>query len=155
MHKESQNIAQVGLAHPSHLLNGRQAAMATEDRGPLGGTVEMGDNWSEPDVQAKRYPLVFGAVAVLNRAPRGERSGRLYLVHVQEPYPFERSWRSLIKHVDHGARLKCWPPLGCDLERPIHREYTPHIDRAFRSEEHTSELQSPMYLVCRLLLEKK
>src|SRR5437879_10305741 len=28
-----------------------------------------------------------------------------------------------------------------------------HADR--RSEEHTSELQSPMYLVCRLLLEKK
>src|ERR1017187_10852512 len=27
--------------------------------------------------------------------------------------------------------------------------------RAHRSEEHTSELQSPMYLVCRLLLEKK
>src|SRR5437764_2795595 len=27
--------------------------------------------------------------------------------------------------------------------------------RAQRSEEHTSELQSPMYLVCRLLLEKK
>src|SRR5437762_10627618 len=26
---------------------------------------------------------------------------------------------------------------------------------AHRSEEHTSELQSPMYLVCRLLLEKK
>src|SRR5437762_7808858 len=31
-----------------------------------------------------------------------------------------------------------------------------HIGRAPpRSEEHTSELQSPMYLVCRLLLEKK
>src|SRR5437762_4838024 len=31
------------------------------------------------------------------------------------------------------------------------------LDRVFgkRSEEHTSELQSPMYLVCRLLLEKK
>src|SRR5437879_11133693 len=28
------------------------------------------------------------------------------------------------------------------------------LDEA-RSEEHTSELQSPMYLVCRLLLEKK
>src|ERR1017187_10081292 len=26
---------------------------------------------------------------------------------------------------------------------------------SMRSEEHTSELQSPMYLVCRLLLEKK
>src|SRR2546426_8571447 len=30
----------------------------------------------------------------------------------------------------------------------------PH-DVAFRSEEHTSELQSPCNLVCRLLLEKK
>src|SRR5437879_8589721 len=29
------------------------------------------------------------------------------------------------------------------------------IRRCRRSEEHTSELQSPMYLVCRLLLEKK
>src|ERR1035437_11025471 len=28
-------------------------------------------------------------------------------------------------------------------------------DRAYRSEEHTSELQSRQYLVCRLLLEKK
>src|SRR5436189_1097404 len=30
-----------------------------------------------------------------------------------------------------------------------------HLPRSERSEEHTSELQSPMYLVCRLLLEKK
>src|SRR5437879_8774654 len=29
------------------------------------------------------------------------------------------------------------------------------VDAFQRSEEHTSELQSPMYLVCRLLLEKK
>src|SRR5437762_8020291 len=29
------------------------------------------------------------------------------------------------------------------------------ITMPHRSEEHTSELQSPMYLVCRLLLEKK
>ena len=28
-------------------------------------------------------------------------------------------------------------------------------DQGDRSEEHTSELQSPMYLVCRLLLDKK
>src|ERR1017187_476017 len=34
---------------------------------------------------------------------------------------------------------------------PIRGERTP----CYRSEEHTSELQSPMYLVCRLLLEKK
>src|SRR5437879_10584148 len=29
------------------------------------------------------------------------------------------------------------------------------VELSPRSEEHTSELQSPMYLVCRLLLEKK
>src|SRR5437879_9328317 len=31
----------------------------------------------------------------------------------------------------------------------------PDASFTYRSEEHTSELQSPMYLVCRLLLEKK
>src|SRR4051794_41733125 len=30
-----------------------------------------------------------------------------------------------------------------------------HASRTRRSEEHTSELQSPVHLVCRLLLEKK
>src|SRR5258707_7707047 len=30
-----------------------------------------------------------------------------------------------------------------------------HVLRIWRSEEHTSELQSRQYLVCRLLLEKK
>src|SRR5437762_9005918 len=39
-----------------------------------------------------------------------------------------------------------------------HTEQFGHIAQVwstYRSEEHTSELQSPMYLVCRLLLEKK
>src|SRR3712207_6929165 len=31
----------------------------------------------------------------------------------------------------------------------------PGLDQRLRSEEHTSELQSRQYLVCRLLLEKK
>src|SRR6266487_4459543 len=35
-------------------------------------------------------------------------------------------------------------------DRVRHRPRQPH-----RSEEHTSELQSPVHLVCRLLLEKK
>src|SRR5437762_8711906 len=39
---------------------------------------------------------------------------------------------------------------------PRFRRAHPHDPRRrSRSEEHTSELQSPMYLVCRLLLEKK
>src|SRR5437764_3333289 len=35
------------------------------------------------------------------------------------------------------------------------RASSPAPADVIRSEEHTSELQSPMYLVCRLLLEKK
>src|SRR5437879_7062632 len=39
---------------------------------------------------------------------------------------------------------------------PVDRTYTARLlGFTQRSEEHTSELQSPMYLVCRLLLEKK
>src|SRR5437764_8795970 len=38
--------------------------------------------------------------------------------------------------------------------RPLHHAGRGRTARQ-RSEEHTSELQSPMYLVCRLLLEKK
>src|SRR5256885_6364135 len=35
------------------------------------------------------------------------------------------------------------------------QEQRPRLERGRRSEEHTSELQSPCNLVCRLLLEKK
>src|SRR2546426_8582592 len=38
---------------------------------------------------------------------------------------------------------------------PVPHAHTAHSARAMRSEEHTSELQSPCNLVCRLLLEKK
>src|SRR5437879_11010632 len=47
---------------------------------------------------------------------------------------------------------------GLDALREIRKlEDPPEVIMltADRSEEHTSELQSPMYLVCRLLLEKK
>src|SRR5258708_22059371 len=38
---------------------------------------------------------------------------------------------------------------------PVRQRLPAFILGAFRSEEHTSELQSPDHLVCRLLLEKK
>src|SRR5437764_12821499 len=41
------------------------------------------------------------------------------------------------------------------LRRPNAGRVYKRPHRNMRSEEHTSELQSPMYLVCRLLLEKK
>src|SRR5437764_2869849 len=51
---------------------------------------------------------------------------------------------------DHDARrLRGREPREPDVRGRLRTH-----DRT-RSEEHTSELQSPMYLVCRLLLEKK
>src|SRR3712207_7036673 len=39
--------------------------------------------------------------------------------------------------------------------RVVHQDQSSGAHQAGRSEEHTSELQSRQYLVCRLLLEKK
>src|SRR3712207_7830784 len=40
-------------------------------------------------------------------------------------------------------------------DHPMPKAFPPEFRRDVRSEEHTSELQSRQYLVCRLLLEKK
>src|SRR2546429_2815545 len=47
-----------------------------------------------------------------------------------------------------GRRRKAQPRLLKDTDHVLHKALT-------RSEEHTSELQSRLHLVCRLLLEKK
>src|SRR5437762_14145309 len=68
-------------------------------------------------------------------------------------FPYTTLFRSL--HVPGRRRLRCQ-----DRERHLlhdglaHARVAHHVP-GVRSEEHTSELQSPMYLVCRLLLEKK
>src|SRR2546426_8379646 len=45
--------------------------------------------------------------------------------------------------------------LVLELDLPVDHGEQRVVGRAARSEEHTSELQSPCNLVCRLLLEKK
>src|ERR1022692_1985981 len=55
-------------------------------------------------------------------------------------FPYTTLFRSGLKHSTRGTETR--------------QEPTPRYN-PFRSEEHTSELQSPCNLVCRLLLEKK
>src|SRR2546423_11973603 len=65
-------------------------------------------------------------------------------------FPYTTLFRSL-SATAAAPGDRSWPVLrtaGCPASR------SPGQDRS-RSEEHTSELQSLAYLVCRLLLEKK
>src|SRR2546426_3702860 len=53
------------------------------------------------------------------------------------------------------ARSTASPPAPAPTSRSPATWCSPRARPASRSEEHTSELQSPCNLVCRLLLEKK
>src|SRR5437763_11956930 len=66
-----------------------------------------------------------------------------------------RLWRDFVPvafHVDYWDRLG-WKDPFVSVEWTKRQQR--YAENWKRSEEHTSELQSPMYLVCRLLLEKK
>src|SRR5688500_19266769 len=79
--------------------------------------------------------------------------------HLSTPFPYTTLFRSSLDCA--LAELPLFPLPGVvffpHTLLPLHvfearyRQLTEHV----RSEEHTSELQSPCNLVCRLLLEKK
>src|SRR5688500_19664890 len=62
-----------------------------------------------------------------------------------------------LRHLRDTPRRQAYARAGHQYERiALAVEFVVQIDVVdFRSEEHTSELQSPCNLVCRLLLEKK
>src|SRR5437762_9910679 len=64
-------------------------------------------------------------------------------------FPYTTLFRSLKLSEWNKARIDL---VQAEESRKVGRE---DFRARVRSEEHTSELQSPMYLVCRLLLEKK
>src|SRR3712207_9409878 len=81
-------------------------------------------------------------------------------------FPYTTLFRSLVLHLhrlddrDDLAFLDLLTGLDEDLpdvalQRRLERVAAASCATALRSEEHTSELQSRQYLVCRLLLEKK
>src|ERR1017187_8328424 len=94
------------------------------------------------------------------KTPLVQREARLlrcWQRHAKYP---RQGWRDLT-HVDDTKVFAVCDTLTCGEERSTHLRRGGRVIavRTFllciRSEEHTSELQSPMYLVCRLLLEKK
>src|SRR2546422_5296827 len=63
-------------------------------------------------------------------------------------FPYTTLFRSRLP-VGEAELIDVWRQVGLRLRHPVR-----HVD-LIRSEEHTSELQSRLHLVCRLLLEKK
>src|SRR3712207_7770960 len=79
-------------------------------------------------------------------------------------FPYTTLFRSaLVRSFDRADTSGTWPSMACPIAWA--RDASPTSGRTMsqtsrtlsfvRSEEHTSELQSRQYLVCRLLLEKK
>src|SRR3712207_8567267 len=78
-------------------------------------------------------------------------------------FPYTTLFRSLPpirEEATHDGKFYVWPFLldvtiqGWNTDLVARAELDPEKAPATRSEEHTSELQSRQYLVCRLLLDK-
>src|SRR5947208_1803304 len=100
------------------------------------------------------FSLSFFFFLMIRRPPRSTLFPyttlfRSFLFPAVERAP-EVEWRSLPAKRYHGHI----PDLAADV-RHAARERSAQTLFSMRSEEHTSELQSPDHLVCRLLLEKK
>src|SRR5438552_19173699 len=85
--------------------------------------------------------LIFPFIFFFNDTPTTE----IYTLSLHDALPIYRQMRR--------------SPEGVPSNRAMPRDIPDDTDdgagRGERSEEHTSELQSPDHLVCRLLLEKK
>src|SRR5258708_28468533 len=77
----------------------------------------------------------------------------IYTLSLHDALPISRIGK---EHVDRGEAIGCHH-VTQDFHRVVldDAHVGEHDAVEVRSEEHTSELQSPDHLVCRLLLEKK
>src|SRR5256885_6209638 len=125
----------------------------------LVGVVGADASLSMPDFRAAERTFQL-LTQVAGRAGRGELTGR---VLIQTFYPdhyaiqdaVKQDYLSFFERELHFRRMMAYPPFT-SLANVIVRDAS--LERAIlwsrqlsRSEEHTSELQSPCNLVCRLL----
>src|SRR3989441_3206949 len=118
-------------------------------------TISQVANAADVNIQTIRYYERRGLFPTPRRTPAGYRQyaddavSRLrFIKHAQElGFSLQEIQELLGLRVRHGA--------ACDVVERKTRQKIDVVQQRIRSEEHTSELQSLAYLVCRLLLEKK
>src|SRR3712207_8745655 len=89
---------------------------------------------------------------MIRRPPRSTLFPYTTLFRSQAPDLSAASRTRRLSCISRRARLASAASVGRALSRP---RPLWNLPVGLRSEEHTSELQSRQYLVCRLLLEKK
>src|SRR2546425_4205781 len=130
-----------------------ETAATNPVREHLGGSVVVGHATTDH----RPHQPVSLVVDIDNQFPRDHP-----IPEGHDPSPFlqthvgDESWREALmdrshipKRFPHGLRA------GLDRYLSMNGSHPTSPDPVLRSEEHTSELQSLAYLVCRLLLEKK
>src|SRR5947209_9460099 len=89
------------------------------------------------------YTTLFRSVGLL---------GKTILMSKLSPQLIFSNWEQLLAFKEVSLLL---PQFNSFKLTKLERSKSPSNLLSIRSEEHTSELQSRQYLVCRLLLEKK
>src|SRR3712207_8667558 len=95
---------------------------------------------------------------MIRRPPRSTLFPYTTLFRSAHHHRFQRLRRREqdVRRIRHEPPARRVRRIAVPLEDPPpQRPCVPRDPRLLRSEEHTSELQSRQYLVCRLLLEKK
>src|SRR2546422_7401901 len=94
---------------------------------------------------------------MIRRPPRSTLFPYATLFRSRHQPRAEHGDRALVRRVEvgEGAALRARARGGAQLDAVVAQALGRRRAEGVRSEEHTSELQSRLHLVCRLLLEKK
>src|SRR5690348_17989016 len=93
---------------------------------------------------------------MIRRPPRSTLFPYTTLFRSQSGRQMNRKLRLGLQSLEKVKLAQAGIQGGCRAaERKQVRKFVEYRTEHGRSEEHTSELQSPVHLVCRLLLEKK
>src|ERR1017187_8196170 len=121
------------------------AAMAHE-YGRRWGALEFAGAFDDDPAVVKPAP----GTKLTGRKPRIENAVD-FIVSTVERQPGEVTFLELGPMTNLALALRMRPDIETKIKRLVFMGGNVHVP-GNRSEEHTSELQSPMYLVCRLLL---